>query len=105
MGSQHITSPEEIPADTTRVGALVAWGWMDFGRGPEIYVWHWCDHQLWAGREGYDAHPEDYTFWVPGGVAAHTVVSTEPLHLEPSVYWPDCCGMHGWIRGGRWVSA
>jgi hypothetical protein len=34
----------------------------------------------------------------------HTLVSREPLHMEPSLLWP-CCGMHGWMRGGQWVPA
>lgn len=36
------------------------------------------------------------------------VVSLDPLHLEPSIYMnPDKggCGLHGFIRDGRWVSA
>lgn len=103
MGSQQITSPEVLPDGAIRVGPLVAWQMMDFGRGPQVYVWHWCDHHLWAGRKGYDAHPEDFVFWVPTGTAAHTLVSIDPLHLEPSVYWPDCCGLHGFIREGRWT--
>lgn len=105
MGSQSIMSPDEVPDGATRVGDLVAWQWMDFGYGERVYVWHWCDHHLWAGRLAYDAAPDDFRFWVPSGTAAHTLVSTEPLHLEPSVYWPDCCGLHGFIRSGAWVGA
>lgn len=36
------------------------------------------------------------------------VHSLEPLHLEPSILMsPDKggCGLHGWIRDGRWVGA
>ena len=35
--------------------------------------------------------------------AAWTVESWEPLTLEPSI--AASCGCHGWIRGGRWISA
>lgn len=34
---------------------------------------------------------------------AWTVVSLEPLHLEPSLLCN--CGNHGWIRDGKWVAA
>ena len=33
-----------------------------------------------------------------------TVVSWEPLTLEPSLLCRRC-GDHGWVRGGRWVPA
>lgn len=68
-----------------------------------LLVWHWCDHHLWAGREAYDEHPEKYLGWVPANVAAHTLVSRDPLHLEPSLLWADCCGTHGFLRGGQWA--
>lgn len=36
------------------------------------------------------------------------VHSLDPLHIEPSVFMnPDRggCGLHGFIRGGRWINA
>lgn len=40
-----------------------------------------------------------------GGKAPRwTVHSLDPLHLEPSILRQEC-GLHGWIRGGRWVPA
>lgn len=48
-------------------------------------------------------------FWKQVGTPEHprpvwTLVSLEPLHLEPSILC-QICGNHGFIRGGRWVSA
>ncbi|MGV8973627.1 MAG: hypothetical protein ACOH10_15010 [Rhodoglobus sp.] len=106
MSSQDITTPDKLPKGTTRLSPLVAWGYSGLGDLRVLYVWHWCDHHLWAGRDHYDAHREEYPdCWSPGGVGAHDLISTDPLHLEPSVYWPDCCGMHGWVRDGRWTDA
>lgn len=34
----------------------------------------------------------------------HEVLSTDPLHIEASILCSDC-GIHGWVRGGRWVDA
>ncbi len=99
--------PDVIPPDWTRVGPLVAYRFdpsSGTGHGG-LLVYHWCEHRLWAGRAGYDADPAFYRFWAPAGVGAHELVSVDPLHLEPSVYWPDCCGLHGFIRAGRWVDA
>lgn len=53
-----------------------------------ILVWHWC-----AANDRYIARH----------VGNHTLVSLEPLHLEPSLLWP-CCRKHGFIREGRWIS-
>lgn len=92
------------PEGTTPVGPTVAYSF-----GNEKYphdgllIWHWCDHHNWAGRSGYDREPEEYLRWVPTGVGAHTLVSKDPLHIEPSINWPDCCGLHGFIRDGLWV--
>lgn len=52
-------------------------------------IWHWCTE---SGR------------WQGWGTRDHTRIGSEPLHLEPSLLWP-CCGLHGWIRDGKWVSA
>lgn len=30
--------------------------------------------------------------------------SAEPLTLSPSVHSVGCCGWHGFLRGGEWVS-
>lgn len=67
-----------------------------------LWVWHDCDLNLnpvpihWTHR---------YKGWQPTGVAAHDLISVDPLHIEASVYWPACCGMHGWIRDGKWIDA
>lgn len=34
----------------------------------------------------------------------HEVLSTSPLHIEASILCEDC-GLHGFVREGRWVSA
>ena len=80
----------------------ITWAW-GYER-PHLLVWHWCDRSVWLRRPGQDpalATPA----WNPAGVAAHTLVNREPLHLEPSLLWADCCGMHGFIRDGQWSPA
>lgn len=109
MSTNGNADPAVLPEpDMIRVGPLVAYqtGVEGYERSHGgLLVWHWCDHHLWAGRPGYDRDPDGYRMWTPGAVGAHTLVSLDPLHLEPSVYWPDCCGLHGWIRGGVWSDA
>lgn len=109
-GAENGATPDVLPPGLTRVGPLAAYGYgwpEEDPRDPaELIVWHFCDHHLWAATdermiELYGAR----AFWVPATVGAHTLVSREPLHLEPSVYWPGCCGLHGFIRDGRWVDA
>lgn len=67
-----------------------------------LWVWHDCDLNL-------DPPPEHWTLehkgWNPTGVAKHDLISVDPLHIEASVYWPACCGLHGWIRDGKWIDA
>jgi hypothetical protein len=64
-----------------------------------LWVWHNCDGSLLDPEAG-----KDYRGWMPSGVGLHTLISIEPLHIEASVYWPACCGLHGFIRNGRWES-
>lgn len=44
--------------------------------------------------------------WIPTHAEAEawTLVSLEPLHLEPSLLC-RACGDHGFIRDGKWVPA
>lgn len=55
-----------------------------------ILLWHWCSH---------------LDRWEATGTAFHQQITLDPLHLEPSIWFRDCCGMHGWIRSGAWVPA
>lgn len=105
----QFTDPSTPPPGMTSLGPGVAYGYGD-PRFPEepadtLYVWHFCDHHLWpAGPEEIAEYYGASSYWTPGSVALHQVVSAEPLHLEPSLYWPGCCGMHGFVREGRWLS-
>jgi hypothetical protein len=69
-----------------------------------LWIWHDCDMSIAndaAKMPGYSR--ADYAMgWKPSGVSAHKLVSIEPLHIEPSIYWLACCGMHGFIRDGKW---
>lgn len=90
----------------TMVGpdVCVTWGQPDSDGHRTPLVWHWCSRVVWQAdptRVRVLCEPQ----WSPAGVGAHTLVTEEPLHLEPSLLWSDCCGMHGFIRDGRWVSA
>ena len=108
MLTDRAGGPDDIPPDWTRVGPLVAYQYVPdshLGNGGLI-IWHWCDHRLWAGRSHFDEHPEEYPpGWAAAGATLHHLVSADPLHLEPSLLWADCCGLHGFIRDGHWIGA
>ena len=57
--------------------------------------WHWC-----VFSETRKIQPR----WLAMGTPAHTVHSRAPWHLEASLLCHEC-GLHGWIRDGRWVPA
>lgn len=69
-----------------------------------LWVWHKCDMNLDMERVKHAKRTDDVIGWKPTGVGAHDLISSNPLHIEASVYWPSCCGLHGFIRDGRWVS-
>lgn len=93
-------------AEVVMLGDKVAYSWTCGAEHDHtidcLWVWHDCDLNLrpvdphWTSR---------YVGWKPTGVGAHDLISVSPLHIEASVYWPACCGMHGWIRDGRWIDA
>lgn len=64
-----------------------------------ILVWHWCPFRP---PLTIDDAPDGR--WIAANVAAHELVSIDPLHLEPSLLW-ECCGKHGWVRAGAWSDA
>ncbi len=98
---------DDVPIDgAVRIhpDVCISWARSEPGGELSLLVWHWCTRALWRVRPGAVVElcvPQ----WSAAGVSAHTLVSRDPLHLEPSLLWPDCCGMHGFIRAGTWVPA
>lgn len=90
------------------LGAGVAYSWSRCEEGAHhpgqphtidcLWVWHDCAQVL--GPE--TVQPGDRFGWRPSGVGLHTLVQPDPLTITASVYWPDCCGLHGFITNGRW---
>lgn len=84
--------------------------WIDIGHGVEILFYTQGDDVAPAGL--LERHPcltdirhAGAVPFVPTGTwPVWTVESWEPLTLSPSVLC-RACGLHGWIRGGRWVPA
>lgn len=98
--------PRELPRGAVQVGPKVCYTWGDGVKElRNLLVWHWCDHNLWHADPTKNPAYIPYDGWVPTGVQAHDFLSAEPLHLEPSVYWPACCGMHGFLRDDVWTDA
>lgn len=94
------TDPARPPIeDAADLGGGVWASWDPaWGDGEHPSIWHWCSRKNWADRPLYSG-PR----WAVAGTRLHLVESRDPLHLEPSLLWSDCCGKHGWIRDGRWV--
>lgn len=68
-----------------------------------LWVWHDCDEI----HDHPDTVPEfkgKRVGWTPSGATKHDLITVDPLHIEASILWPTC-GLHGFIRGGRWVEA
>lgn len=63
-----------------------------------IWIWHDCDQVLGEGTVA----PGARFGWRPSGIDGHTLESIDPLTVSPSVYWPECCGKHGFITMGRY---
>jgi hypothetical protein len=73
--------------------------WLD---KPYPYLWHWCAHTWPNLPPGPHVHALGESRWQLTGVGAHNLVATDPLTLSPSVYWPECCGKHGFLTDGVW---
>jgi len=98
----------ERNAEVEMLGEKVAYSWTcEPVEGHQhtiecLWVWHYCDLNLAPVDDHWTSL---YTGWKPSGVGAHDLISVDPLHIEASVYWPACCGIHGWIRDGKWTNA
>lgn len=108
----------QIAVQTLAETERVAYSWSKPAGAPEdapktiddLIVWHDCDHNLWLNDDPRNDDRDktmvaEHNGWHPTGVGHHDLITVAPLHIEASVYWPDCCGMHGWIRDGRWIAA
>lgn len=70
-----------------------------------LWVWHNCTMELAIEKsKGDHIYPYGSIGWKPARPALHILITQEPLHIETSVHWPECCGMHGWIRDGKYTS-
>jgi hypothetical protein len=87
-------TPEDAPEGTMRLGPKVALGTLDINGNTEVGIWHWCDHSIDGQSE-----PE----WRANRLKRHTIITVSPLTLSPSVWFDDCCGLHGWVRDGVWI--
>ncbi len=102
MSHDRGTPPTDWPGlemvDVTKLTDEIYFGWLEHETNPMF--WHWC--------KSLEGVPEDRKVhegcWVAAGTSAHTLVSREPLHLEPSLLW-NCCGLHGFVRDGQWTNA
>lgn len=91
--TDHATPPTTWDVDAVDVGDDTYYRIDPADPTPSgILVWHWCTAPAPGPR------------WMAAGVINHTLISTDPLHLEPSLLWP-CCGKHGYIREDRWTTA
>lgn len=64
-----------------------------------LWVWHDCPAVLPAGT----AASGEALGWVPWGMGLHTLVQQQPLTITASVYYYECCGLHGFITNGQWI--
>lgn len=99
-----MSHPRDIPptdwpglemTEVTRLTNDIYYGWVDGHANPVF--WHGCapvNPELTASG----------TRWIAANAEGHQMVTREPLHLEPSLLW-TCCGLHGFVREGKWVSA
>lgn len=102
MSTHREPPPSDWPgfemADMTKLTEDIYFGWL--AKEPNPMFWHWCQ-----ALEGVpQTHKVHDGCWVAAGTSAHTLVSREPLHLEPSLLW-RCCGLHGFVRDGVWIPA
>lgn len=94
-----------LPKAATEIGPGVAYSFARCQDDEEhehtkecIWVWHFCTLVL-----GPTSVSPGSTFgWRPGGIEAHTLESLDPLSISPSVFWPGCCGKHGFIQMGKY---
>lgn len=102
MSHDRQAPPSDWPglemADMAKLTEDIYVGWLAHETTPTF--WHWCTalENVPAERRVHEG------CWVAAGTGAHTLVSRDPLHLEPSLLW-RCCGLHGWVRNGQWERA
>ena len=84
----HKEDTPALWAGATRVADDIYYRFVEGAATPTI--WHWCTK---------------LERWISQPAVNHTVMSREPLDLSPSLYWPDCCGLHGFVHDGVWQGA
>lgn len=94
MADDDLTAHEEwlLERCPNEAGAEHWWGWVgttNENRG-DIFWLHRCEGKLQLGT-------------IDVTTPKHQLISTDPLHVEPSILCGQC-GDHGYLRDGRWES-
>ncbi|MFF3891405.1 hypothetical protein [Streptomyces sp. NPDC001914] len=100
MSPDYSRPPKDWPGlesvDLVELTPGIFYGWLD---ETNPIFWHRCAALADVPEERTVHGP-----WRAAGTGAHTLVTREPLHLEPSLLW-KCCGTHGFVRDGKWIPA
>lgn len=91
MSHDRSNPPSEWLGSAVKISDDIYAAWFTDTEGVEEanpIIWHWCPV---------------LNHWEGSGTPLHTLVSREPLHLEASLLFNWCCGLHGFIRDGKWV--
>lgn len=97
---QHAVMPTEWcgePVDLIRVNEVIGYAFMLDKGDTSPWVWHWCP--VGGAHPTFEPKPPR---WICLSTTVHTVEQENPLTLSPSLLM-RCCGMHGFIRDGKWV--
>ena len=113
--ASSFTHPAAVSARRMTADELATEAWRDYGHGVRgrLLV---DDDGVVHGFEYEHPRPDGAAGWRDGLCAGYapckkfdgrdvwTLVSAEPLHLEPSLLC-GACGHHGFVRAGQWVPA
>ena len=109
----------KLPDHCVRISDQVAYSWFrceDHFLGGKTHdadcahdinhllIWHLCDGHIEVEKRG-PVEEGWFPCWRAAGVSLHTLIQEHPLTITASVYWPECCGLHGFITNGEWVPA
>lgn len=93
------------------LGHGVWFTWLRYaGERVGVIEWHHCPPQTGGGLidmpDGKNLSGGALMFDIPGNAQEQRpkwqLISLDPLHIEPSVLCRTC-GLHGFIRDGKWV--
>jgi Family of unknown function (DUF6527) len=87
--------PDAGPHWAGRIEKITGFFYLCWGEDNYLYTYHWCESMMVSPHWEMNSTGKH---WITTDLEGKTT-------LSPSLWFNECCGLHGFVVNGKWVSA